>query len=323
MPKRSHFTSLFCLTSLLVLAVLMMAGCGPTTQTSTHTTKMLKGKLTPTATPTGTLVPGTPVTLPGPPTPTPMPTPVPLINVSWTTPETMYTLSFANVRSAPSTGAHIVTTEAVATAVTVFGSAEGDVVNGNATWDRITDQNSDPEYILSVLLGVNKPAPPPTATPIPTPISLPSGVPPAPISTGKVIFVDLTTQHLYAYQDGALVNDFLITSGRPELLTPTGTFTVLDKATNVTFYSPWPQGSPYYYAPEFVPYALRLTNSGIFIHAAPWREPGDFGPGTQYPHILPDGTQANGSHGCINTTTPDAAWTYNWAPIGTPVVISY
>jgi lipoprotein-anchoring transpeptidase ErfK/SrfK len=137
------------------------------------------------------------------------------------------------------------------------------------------------------------------------------------------MFVNLTTQHLYAYQDGALVNDFLITSGRPELQTPPGTFTVLDKAANVTFYSPWPPDSPYYYSPEFVPYALRLTYSGIFIHAAPWREAGDFGPGTQYPHTLPDGTQATGSHGCINTTTSDAGWAYNWAPIGMTVVISY
>jgi lipoprotein-anchoring transpeptidase ErfK/SrfK len=26
------------------------------------------------------------------------------------------------------------------------------------------------------------------------------------------------------------------------------------------------------------------------------------------------------SHGCVNMRTGDAAWVYNWAPIGTPVV---
>jgi lipoprotein-anchoring transpeptidase ErfK/SrfK len=170
---------------------------------------------------------------------------------------------------------------------------------------------------------VNKPVPPPTPTPTPPPAAPSNSAPAAPISTGKVIYVNLTTQHLYAYEDGALVNDFLITSGRPELMTPTGTFTVLDKGQNLTFYSPWPPSSPYYYSPEFVPYALRLTTTGIYIHAAPWREAGDFGPGTQYPHTLPDGTQSTGSHGCINTTTAEGAWYYNWAPIGMPVVIGY
>lgn len=319
MHKKLHFRSFFWLTFLLILAALMIAGCGPTTKPLIYgvrgqATKAPKGPLTPTAIPTGTVSPNTTIPLTNSSTPTP--TPVPPISVSWTTPTTMYTLRSANVRAEPSTEANIVATEAAATAVTVFGSADGEMVNGSTTWDRISDQNSAPEYISNTLLGANQPAPVPPPAPS-------GGTSPAPISTGKVILVNLTTQHLYAYQDGVLVNDFLITSGRPELLTPTGNFTVLDKAANVTFYSPWPPSSPYYYSPEFVPYALRLTNDGIFIHAAPWREPGDFGPGTQYPHTLPDGTQSTGSHGCINTTTADGGWTYNWAPIGTPVIISY
>ncbi|MEJ5199253.1 MAG: L,D-transpeptidase, partial [Anaerolineae bacterium] len=29
------------------------------------------------------------------------------------------------------------------------------------------------------------------------------------------------------------------------------------------------------------------------------------------------------SHGCINLRIPDAQWLYNWASIGTPVVVHY
>ena len=332
MSRYKKLYALFCLTLLLIIASLIITACGSETsgsQSSSVAQTSAKANIehaikTPTVTPTKvatvtpakTIPPGTTVTL----TAT-SPSPTPAASVSWTTPATMYTLSTANVRVAPSTSANIVATDAFATPVTVYGTTSGDIVNGNSIWDRISDQSSSPQYVFSGLVGATKPAPPPTAPPAPAPPV--SNAPAAPISTGKVILVNLTTQHLYAYQDGALVKDFLITSGRPELMTPTGTFTVLDKGVNLTFISPWPASSPYYYAPEFVPYALRLTNTGIYIHAAPWREAGDFGPGTQDPHTLPDGTQSTGSHGCVNTTTADAAWTYNWAPIGTTVVIRY
>jgi lipoprotein-anchoring transpeptidase ErfK/SrfK len=29
------------------------------------------------------------------------------------------------------------------------------------------------------------------------------------------------------------------------------------------------------------------------------------------------------SHGCVNVSTPAAAWLYGWASIGTPVVVHY
>ncbi len=29
------------------------------------------------------------------------------------------------------------------------------------------------------------------------------------------------------------------------------------------------------------------------------------------------------SHGCVNLTIPDSEWVYNWAPMGTTVVVHY
>lgn len=272
---------------------------------------------TPTATPTKTT---TQVTLTSPGAGS-----LPNFQVTWMKPTTMYTTGVAIVRDAPNSDGTILTTDTTATAVTVYGKTTGEVVAGVSTWYRVSGQGSAPQYIYGGRLSSNKPAPSPSPTPGPVlgPPPPPPPAPPAPVKTGKVMLVNLTSQYLYAYDNGAVVRVFPITSGRPELRTPTGNFTVLSKGANLTFYSPWPPSSPYYYSPEHVDFALKLTTSGIYIHTAGWREYNDFGPGTEYPHTLPDGTKATGSHGCVNTRIPDGQWYYNWAPVGMPVVITY
>lgn len=187
------------------------------------------------------------------------------------------------------------------------------------------------------------PSPNPSPTPIPEPIRkltpVPSllsplipeptgttekpekpGMPLAPASTGKTIVVSLSQQWLYAYKDGELVFDHAVETGRPELPTPTGSFTVMDKVRDVMFTSPWPQGSPYYYEPTPVNYGLLFKEGGFFLHDATWHV--EFGPGSNVPHQLADGSWETGSHGCVGMSLADAERLYGWAPVGTPVVIS-
>lgn len=144
---------------------------------------------------------------------------------------------------------------------------------------------------------------------------------PAPVGVGQVVVVSISKQQLWAYQDGQLFMTSLVTTGMPQLPTPTGTFYIQMKETNVWFFSPWNPPSPYYYTPEHINYAMLFRSGGFYIHDAPWRE--TFGPGTNVPHTEPDGTTATGSHGCVNMPTPAAAQLYAWIHIGATVIIKY
>lgn len=67
-----------------------------------------------------------------------------------------------------------------------------------------------------------------------------------------------------------------------------------------------PSDDPEYYNLE-VEYAMRLTNSGEFIHAAPWSE---WAQGKE-----------NVSHGCTGLSTADARWLMQNTRVGDPVVV--
>lgn len=141
----------------------------------------------------------------------------------------------------------------------------------------------------------------------------------APTQAGRVILVSISQQWLWAYQDQEMVYANPATSGKPGLNTPTGTYQVLSRESNVMFYSPWGPRSPNYYAPQHVNYALLFRVGGFYIHDAPWRAM--FGPGTNMPHLVSGGQVESGSHGCVNVTTRTAQWLYSWALPGTEVII--
>lgn len=169
---------------------------------------------------------------------------------------------------------------------------------------------------------VPQPAPAPApqvAVPVAPAVAAPAPAAPAAVSgQGKSVVVSLGQQWWYAYQDGALVYSSAVTTGRPELATPRGRFTVLSRHTPFTFVSPWPAGNRFWYAPSPCTYALRITGNGVFLHDSPWRAA--YGPGTNLPQgVGSDGELRTGSHGCINLPFAAAQFLWGFAPIGTVV----
>ncbi|HXA41518.1 MAG TPA: L,D-transpeptidase [Candidatus Solibacter sp.] len=129
----------------------------------------------------------------------------------------------------------------------------------------------------------------------------------------KAIYVSTARQEMRSFEHGVLVKQSLVTTGRPELPTDIGTFSVLRKNHPWTMHSPFPRSSPYWYPDTVVQYVLWFNDDGSGLHDAYWRS--KFGPGTNGPG------RSGGTHGCINMPTDVTIWMYDWAPVGTPVVV--
>ncbi|MDQ6643553.1 MAG: L,D-transpeptidase [Chloroflexota bacterium] len=129
--------------------------------------------------------------------------------------------------------------------------------------------------------------------------------------SGQIIVVSMVEQAMRVYQNGKLVKAFYVTTGRVERPSLPGHWTVQDRKSPTEFKSSDPPGSPYYYPPTPIQYGILYHWGGFFFHDAWWRQ--TFGAGTQFPHTDAGGTDFsnfNGSHGCINKRTADAAWLY-------------
>jgi lipoprotein-anchoring transpeptidase ErfK/SrfK len=136
--------------------------------------------------------------------------------------------------------------------------------------------------------------------------------------TYKRIVVSLSQQRLTAYDGSTPVLATLVTTGNRALPTPLGIFPILAKYSPFTFISPWPYGSPYYYPPSVVNYALLFDNRGYYLHDAPWRS--HFGPGSNATLGTP-GQNYTGTHGCVNVPLAAEAQLFTWATIGTIVQV--
>ncbi|MFH1767035.1 MAG: L,D-transpeptidase family protein [Patescibacteria group bacterium] len=121
---------------------------------------------------------------------------------------------------------------------------------------------------------------------------------------GKNIRVDVSEQKLYAFENGVLVNSFLVSTGTWSFPTPLGLTEVSDKLLYHDYVWNYGPGNPNNYALYGVKYNLRFRTH-LYIHSAYWHN--NFG------HRM--------SHGCINTALADAEWIFNWAQVGTPVEV--
>jgi LysM repeat protein len=119
--------------------------------------------------------------------------------------------------------------------------------------------------------------------------------PPAPTNSGRAFVISVSTQRIYAYENGALVRSQLVSTGLPETPTVLGDYKVYVKYTADDM-----QGADYFL--PAVPWTMYFYQ-GYAIHGAYWHN--SFGRPM--------------SHGCVNLPVAEAEWFFNFASVGTPV----
>lgn len=122
-------------------------------------------------------------------------------------------------------------------------------------------------------------------------------------SYDKWIEVDLSAQRTIAYEHATPVKTFIVATGVAGHRTVVGEFAIWHKVRSQTMQGGSKASGDYYSIPnvEWVSYFYQ----DYALHGAWWRKV--FG----YP----------ASHGCVNMTNDDAHWVFDWAPIGTKVIV--
>jgi hypothetical protein len=128
----------------------------------------------------------------------------------------------------------------------------------------------------------------------------------------RTMIVSLEAQELWAYDGERLVLSTPVTTGRPATPTSVGPMRVIMKARSYPLTSPWPRGDPRWYPTTTVQYMVATSAAGDGFHDAPWQQC-CYGPGSE--------RSSYGTHGTVNVPEPAAATLYDWAAIGTPVVV--
>ena len=119
------------------------------------------------------------------------------------------------------------------------------------------------------------------------------------VGDAHIYRVDARTDQMKVYSNGTLLRTLPVTTGKPGFTTRSGVKVIIEKFASKRMNSETVginSDDPEFYDIEDVQWAMRVTYSGEFIHAAPWS-------------VAAQGT-SNVSHGCTGMSTADAGWLY-------------
>ncbi|WP_408899069.1 Ig-like domain-containing protein [Nocardioides sp. R1-1] len=119
------------------------------------------------------------------------------------------------------------------------------------------------------------------------------------VGAAHVYKVNARTHQMKVFENGTLLRTLPITTGKAGFTTRSGVKVIMEKYAQKRMNSETvgiARGSAEAYDIDDVKWAMRLTSSGEFIHAAPWSV------GSQ--------GRANVSHGCTGLSTDNAGWLY-------------
>lgn len=122
--------------------------------------------------------------------------------------------------------------------------------------------------------------------------------------SSMISLVDVKKRTLTVTRNGKVARVIPVTTGKAGFLTRNGIKVILEKHTLKVMDASTigiSQGDPEYYRLD-VPYAMRVTWSGEFVHSAPWSV------GSQ--------GRVNVSHGCVGMAPKNAIWLFNQSAVG-------
>jgi lipoprotein-anchoring transpeptidase ErfK/SrfK len=126
-----------------------------------------------------------------------------------------------------------------------------------------------------------------------------------------ILKANLSTDHLRVYIGGNLARTIPITGGAPGMETRSGIKVIMEKINSLRMVGTSigiSAGSPDFFDIPDVRYAQRLTNSGEFLHSAPWS-------------LYAQGSY-NVSHGCMGMSPDNAHYLFQITHIGDPVEVT-
>jgi hypothetical protein len=134
-------------------------------------------------------------------------------------------------------------------------------------------------------------------------------------SLDKLALVSISQRHMWACAGTTVAYDSAVVTGMENLpadLTPTGTYHIYGKETNLYLNGSDSTGSWHDYVYYWMPFLDNQYGAHGF-HDATWRPANAFGNISPY--------SSNASHGCVELPLATAKWLFNWVSIGTTVTI--
>lgn len=125
-------------------------------------------------------------------------------------------------------------------------------------------------------------------------------------SIDKLLEVNVVTKQMWAYDKGVLTRSFPISAGAPATPTPIGQFQIYQKLPVQDMRGFNVDGTRYFQ--PHVRWINYFLPGGYAVHGNYWRPQSWFG-------------AINSSHGCVSLPDDQAKWVYDWAPIGTTVIV--
>jgi lipoprotein-anchoring transpeptidase ErfK/SrfK len=130
------------------------------------------------------------------------------------------------------------------------------------------------------------------------------------IGPSQISTVDVNRHTMTVRRNGQVIRVIPVTTGKPGLLTRNGVKVIMSREASVRMDAATtgtdPKDPNYYNV--LVHWAMRLTYSGEFLHAAPWS-------------VAQQG-KANVSHGCTGMSDANAKWMFDHSRVGDVVVFT-